>query len=202
MAGFASENLSGKVVGITDGDTLTVLVDRKPVKVRLAEIDTPERGQPWASKAKQALSAKVYGEVVRVEITDTDRYGRTVGHLYLGDRHINREMIREGHAWVYRQYVEAQSLLEDEKAARESGEGLWRLPEAERAPPWEWRAAGQGRTSREVAPAESGESFTCGTKRYCREMITCAEARFYLEKCGLTRLDGDGDGVPCEAICR
>ena len=113
LASLASEQLSGKVVGITDGDTLTVLVDRKPVKVRLAEIDTPERGQPWARKAKQALSTKVYGEFVRVEVTDTDRYGRTVGHIYRGDRHINREMVREGHAWVYRQYVEDQSLLED-----------------------------------------------------------------------------------------
>ncbi len=203
VASFASEQLSGKVVGITDGDTLTVLVDRKPVKVRLAEIDTPERGQPWASKAKQALSAKVYGQVVRVEVTDTDRYGRSVGHVYLGDRHINREMIREGHAWAYRKYLEDQSLLEDEKAAREAREGLWGLPEAERAPPWEWRAANRGRTSREVTPAgEPGRSFTCGTKRYCREMSSCAEARFYLGECGLTRLDGDGDGVPCEAVCR
>jgi endonuclease YncB( thermonuclease family) len=82
LPSFASDQLSGKVVGITDGDTLTVLVDRKPVKVRLAEIDTPERGQPWASKAKQALSTKVYGQVVRVEVSDTDRYGRTVGHVY------------------------------------------------------------------------------------------------------------------------
>jgi endonuclease YncB( thermonuclease family) len=75
--------------------------------------------------------------VVRVEVTDTDRYGRTVGHVYLGDRHINREMVREGHAWVYRKYLEDQSLLEDEKVAREAGKGLWGLPEAERAAPCE-----------------------------------------------------------------
>jgi hypothetical protein len=100
-------------------------------------------------------------------------------------------MFREGHAWVYRQYVEDQSLLEDEKAAREAGEGLWGLPEAERTPPWERRAEKRGRVSREAAPSDPGESFTCGTKRYCREMTSGAEARFYLEECGLTRLDGD-----------
>ena len=133
---------------------------------------------------------------------NTDRYGRTVGHVYLGDRHINREMVREGHAWVYRKYLEDQSLLEDEEVAREAGEGMWGLPETERLPPWEWRAAKWGRASREAGLDEPGESFTCGTKRYCREMASCAEARSYLEECGLARLDGDGDGVPCEAICR
>jgi hypothetical protein len=155
-----------------------------------------------ASKAKQALSAKVYGEVVRVEVTDTDRYGRTVGHVYVGDRHINREMVREGHAWVPRKYLEDQTLLEDEKVAREAGEGLWGLSEADRAPPWEWQAAKRGRASRVAEPSEPGESFTCETKRYCREMSSCSEARFYLGECGLTRLDGDGDGVPCESLCR
>jgi endonuclease YncB( thermonuclease family) len=80
------------------------------------------------SKAKQVLSAKVYGEVVRVEVIDTDRYGRAVGHVHLGDRHINREMVREGHAWVYRRYRENQSLLEDEEVEREAGEGLWGRP--------------------------------------------------------------------------
>ncbi len=76
----------------------------RTIKVRLAEIDTPERGQPWASRAKQALSDKVYREQAEVRVVDTDRYGRTVGHVWIGGRHINREMIREGHAWVYRTY--------------------------------------------------------------------------------------------------
>ena len=73
-----AELLSGKVVGITDGDTLTVLVDQQAIKVRLAEFDTPERGQPWANRAKQALSDKVIGQVVELQVVDTDRYGRTV----------------------------------------------------------------------------------------------------------------------------
>ena len=125
-----------------------------------------------------------------------------VGHVYLSDRDINREMVREGHAWVYRQYLEDQSLLEDERVAREARKGVWGLPEAERAPPWEWRAAKRGQAQRATEPAEPGKSFACGTKRYCREMASCSEARFYPEACGLTRLDGDRDGVPCESICR
>ncbi len=65
-------------------------------------------------------------------------------------------------------------------------------------PPWEWRKG--ERTSNRTAA--TGAVFTCGTKRYCREMTSCKEAQFYLRQCGLTRLDGDKDGVPCEKICR
>ena len=88
--------------------------------------------------------------------------------------------------------------------------GLWTLPEAERTPPWEWRAAERGGQSQAAAapatpPAartSATSGFTCGTKRVCREMTSCAEARFYLSQCGRSQLDGDGDGIPCEAICR
>ena len=70
---------------------------------------------------------------------DTDRYARVVGRIYLGDLDINREMVRQGHAWVYRKYVKDRSLLEVEADARDASRGLWRLPEAEQVPPWEWR---------------------------------------------------------------
>src|SRR5262245_38545878 len=103
--GAAAEPLSGKVVGITDGDTITVVVNRHTIKVRLAEIDTPERGQPWANRAKEALSGKVLGQVVQLQVMDTDRYGRTVAKVYCDGRDINREMVREGNAWVYRKYM-------------------------------------------------------------------------------------------------
>jgi endonuclease YncB( thermonuclease family) len=175
-------------------------VEERTIKVRLAEIDTPERGQPWASRAKQALSDKVFGEEIEVRVVTVDRYGRTVGHVWIGDRHINREMIREGHAWVYRQYLEDKTMLDDEAIARESKVGLWGLPESQRVPPWDWR-----RGKREAKPKPESvpdQTFTCGTKRKCGEMGTCAEARFYLEKCGLKRLDGDKDGVPCESLCQ
>jgi endonuclease YncB( thermonuclease family) len=82
----AAEGLTGKVVGVADGDTITVLVERQPIRVRLAEIDTPERGQPWANRAKQALSDKVFGQVVEIHVVDTDRYGRTVAKVYRDGR--------------------------------------------------------------------------------------------------------------------
>jgi len=194
--------LSGTPVSLTDGDTLTVLVDRTHIKVRLAEIDTPEKGQPWANRAKRALSDKAFGQVVELQVVDTDRYGRTVAKVFLNGRDINREMVREGHAWVYRKYLRDPTLLEDERKAREAELGLWALPEAQQVPPWEWRHGG---ATRSLVPQDTdrapGSGFTCGSKRYCREMSSCEEARFYLEQCGLTRLDGDGDGVPCEALC-
>jgi hypothetical protein len=124
-----------------------------------------------------------------------------MGHICLGARHFNREMVREGHAWVYRKYLRDRSLLDDEAAAREAEARLWSLPEAQRTPPWEWRAARRGGLPELDRAPEVGD-FRCGAKRYCREMTFCEEARFYLDVCRLTRLDGDGDGVPCEEICR
>ncbi len=188
-----------RVVAVFDGDTIEVLADGERRRIRLAGIDTPERGQPWGNRARKALSDKVFGKPVTLEVIDRDRYGRTVAQVYRGDRHINRELVREGHAWVYRKYLRDESLLEDEEGAREAGRGLWGLPEAAQTPPWEWRAgARNGVSERE----DQSAPFTCGTKRYCREMVSCAEARFYMETCGLGRLDGDRDGVPCEKICR
>lgn len=193
------DTLSGQVVSIADGDTLTLLTaERDQVRIRLAEIDTPERGQPWGSRARQGLADKVFRKQVTVEVVDTDRYGRTVGRIWLDDRDINRELVREGHAWVYRRYMQDSSLLDDERAAKNAEAGLWGLPVTQRTEPWEWRQRSRGAASEMPA----GQAFTCGTKRYCREMASCQEARYYLRECGLARLDGDGDGTPCETLCR
>lgn len=195
-----AETLSGKVIGVTDGDTIKVLVAERPIKVRLAEIDTPERGQPWAKRAKQALSHKVFDQEVEVRVVTVDRYGRTVGHIWLADRQINRELVREGHAWVYRSYLKDKTLLDEETHAQANRLGLWGLPEAERVPPWEWRRG--KRKPRPKPERQLPPNLKCGTKRKCGEMTSCEEARFYLEKCGVKQLDGDGDGVPCESLCR
>lgn len=138
-----ARELTGYVVRIADGDTLTVLIDRQQVRVRLAEIDTPERGQPWASQARQALAAKVFNRDVRVVVVDVDRYGRTVGRVYVGAHDICRELVAEGHAWVFRRYNRGKSLLNDEAEARASRRGLWGLG-GEPVPPWEWRRHAEG----------------------------------------------------------
>lgn len=89
-----SAEITGRVVGITDGDTLTILNDaRQQVRVRLAEIDTPEARQPYGSRARQALSDLAFDKTVRVVVQDTDRYGRTVGRIYEGAKDVNAEMV-------------------------------------------------------------------------------------------------------------
>src|SRR4051794_11969571 len=97
----AAAEITGRVVGITDGDTLTVLNElRQQTKVRLAEIDTPETHQLYGSRAKQALSDLAFGKSVRIVEQGTDRYGRTIGRVYAGSVDVNAEMIRQGAAWV------------------------------------------------------------------------------------------------------
>ena len=208
---------SGKVVGVSDGDTLTLLVPDgasfKQLKVRLGEIDTPESKQPYGQRAKQALSDLAYNKQARVVVQDTDRYGRTVGRVYVGGVDVNAELVKQGAAWVYRQYLKDQSLLALEAEAKAAKRGLWGLPEAERCPPWDWRkgtcATASAPASRVPAaptaaptPAASGSGFTCAGKRRCGEMTSCEEAKFYLTSCGVGSLDGDKDGVPCETLCR
>jgi endonuclease YncB( thermonuclease family) len=208
LNGMAQE-LTGRVVSISDGDTLTVLVNRQQVKVRLAEIDTPEKRQPFGTRSRQALADLVFGEQVRVDVIDRDRYGRTVGRVYAGGVDVNAQLVQQGAAWVYRQYAKDPErralLLELEDEAKQAKRGLWRLPKAQQIPPWDWRR-GKKTTRSRAAPAPSTvmaqKPSHCGTKRYCKHMTSCQEARFYLSSCGLSRLDRDGDGVPCEAICR
>jgi endonuclease YncB( thermonuclease family) len=193
--GFA-EDLTGKVVSIADGDTVTILNNNQQTKIRLAEIDTPEKNQPYGQKAKKALSDFIFGKTVRIEIDTIDRYGRTIGTIFLNDLNINKEMVKAGHAWVYVKYAKDKTLFALEKNAKENQLGLWALPEGERIAPWQWR---RGKRSMEK---ESNLSFQCESKTTCRQMQSCAEAKYYLINCGLTRLDGDKDGTPCESICR
>ena len=139
---FAAD-LSGRVIGITDGDTVTLLTsDKQQVRIRLAEIDAPESGQPYGSKSKQKLSELIFGKDVRVVVQTTDRYGRTVGRPYVGDLDVCEEMVRAGAAWVYRQYVIDKSLFDIEIEAREAKRGIWGLSEAQNMPPWKWRRTG------------------------------------------------------------
>jgi len=77
--------------------------------------------------------------MVTVQPVTTDRYGRTVAHILVDGMNVNREMVRTGDAWVYRKYLKEYSLLDLEAEARDAKRGLWRLPEFQRVPPWEWR---------------------------------------------------------------
>ena len=129
--------LSGKVVKVVDGDTLELRVDGTTHVIRLDQIDAPEMGQPWGRRARQTLHRRVAGQQVVAEIAGVDRYKRLLATLLLEGQNINRELVRSGDAWAYKQYLTDRSLLDDEAAAREARMGLWRG--ADPIPPWEWR---------------------------------------------------------------
>ena len=140
--------ISGQVVGVTDGDTLTLLTaEKRQVKVRLAAIDTPESKQPYGTRAKQALSNLAFGQPARIDVQTTDRYGRSVARVYVGERDIYAAMVEQGAAWVYRQYAHDPQLLALEAQAQAAKRGLWALSAAEQVPPWEWRQGTQERPS-------------------------------------------------------
>jgi endonuclease YncB( thermonuclease family) len=214
-----AQTITGRVVGVSDGDTLTLLEPgNKQTKVRLAQIDAPEKSQDFGQVSKQALSDLVFGKSVTVEVETTDRYGRTVGKVLVGEKDANLAQVKAGMAWVYRQYAKDPSYFAAEAAAKAAKVGIWSRPDV--IPPWEYRhggkSAGPGepggsprasaspvpaaRTVAASLPASSGGS--CGAKSTCGQMASCAEARHYLNDCGLSKLDRDGDGTPCESLCK
>lgn len=139
LVGTASAaELVGRVVAIADGDTLTVLVDRKQVKVRLTDIDAPERKQPFGTRSRQSLSEICAGKDARVVSRGKDRYGRTLARVFCANVDANAEQVRRGMAWVYERYAPRDSPLYVAQAeARTEKRGLWR--EHAPMPPWDWR---------------------------------------------------------------
>jgi endonuclease YncB( thermonuclease family) len=104
------------------------------------EIDAPEAHQPYGTLAKQVLSDLTFGRDLRVVVVDHDRYGRTVGRIYVGSTDVSAELVSAGAAWVYTKYNHDPSLPVREAEARAAHRGLWALPEDQRVPPWEWRS--------------------------------------------------------------
>ncbi len=134
---------TGKVVGVSDGDTITVMRDGRGVKVRLAEIDTPEKRQPYGQAAKRFTSNLCFGKLVTVKPATIDRYSRVVAHVILADgRHLNEEVVSAGLAWQYKRYSKSVKLAAIEAEAQGAKRGLWSKPNP--IPPWEWRKARRG----------------------------------------------------------
>ena len=131
---------SGRVIGVADGDTITVIRDKQPQKIRLYGIDCPEKRQPFGNKAKQFTSKLVFGKIVEVEPIATDRYGRTVAFVRVENVSVNEELIKEGLAWIYVRYCKLP-LCADwknlELAAQVEKRGLW--GHSGEIPPWEYR---------------------------------------------------------------
>lgn len=136
-----AETITGRVINIADGDTLTILDEsRTTIKVRLAAIDAPEKAQAYGQRGKQGLWDLCFGKPVIVKVMDTDRYGRTVGEVACAGTNANEAMIERGMAWVYRKYAKGHGhLFPIEDEARQAKRGLWVDPDP--VPPWEWRKA-------------------------------------------------------------
>ena len=129
---------SGRVVGVHDGDTLTVLTaGNVQIKVRLVEIDAPEIKQPFGQQSKQALSALVFGKDVEIRATGKDRYGRALGRMFVGRTDVNLAMVKAGMAWRFDKYSKNAAFQRAEEEARAAKRGLWRDPSP--VPPWDWR---------------------------------------------------------------
>lgn len=128
------------VVGVSDGDTLTVKDGDTKTVVRLAEIDAPEQTQPYSQVSLRNLEALCrHAKSVEIMPVDTDRYGRTVAHVHCDGVHVNWRQVEDGLAWCFTKYLkQPATCLPLEKAARESRKGLWREPQPQ--PPWEFRA--------------------------------------------------------------
>jgi len=127
----------GKVVSVTDGDTIKVLSNSIQVKVRLASIDCPEKGQPYGQAAKKFTSHMVLHKTVVVLPEGEDRYGRIIGWVFIKEINLNKALIRAGLAWHYRQYSDDPLLTALEMEARAAKKGLWSEPD--QIAPWEWR---------------------------------------------------------------
>jgi micrococcal nuclease len=197
-----------KVIAVLDGDTVLVRREGGLVKIRLAEIDAPEKAQTFGETSKHSLTGMVLGKQVRVVSQAVDQYGRLVAHLSVDGLDVNAEQIRRGMAWEYSNFHSNQTLIALQNESRQASRGLW--AQSNPTPPWEWRK--QHPSTFSTQPNAAVSSVTahanttshdsgCGNKKHCSEMSSCEEAKYYLTQCGVKLLDGNGDGVPCEKLC-
>lgn len=141
-------DFSGKVVGVSDGDTISVMRKGRAAKVRLFGIDCPEKHQDFGARAKQFTSELVFDQTVQVKVKDTDRYGRLVAEVLLPDgRSLNEALLSAGLAWWYRRYAPENKKFELlESQARRERRGLWSMKNP--VPPWEFRRSQRARPER------------------------------------------------------
>lgn len=145
--GGASNRISGTVVGVADGDTITVLdAMQQQHKIRFAFVDAPEKAQPFGMVAKQALSGKVFRQQVQVDIIEQDKYGRSVGRVWLNGQDINLSQLAEGLAWHYQFFARKNQASDDfarydavQRQAQQQRVGLWQ--DDNPSPPWNFRRA-------------------------------------------------------------
>ena len=158
LSAVNAEVIAGRIVGISDGDTVTLLnANKRQYKIRMSGIDAPEKKMPFGQRSKEHLSDLVFSKDVQVETEKLDRYGRMLGKILLDRQDINLAMVNAGLAWHYKKYQQEQTRSDRllyahaEEQARLRRIGLWRDPNP--TPPWEWRKGG-GRSAEDLAAVE------------------------------------------------
>ena len=208
LSSFA-ESFNAKVIAVLDGDTAVMKSGGFTAKIRLADIDAPEKDQPYGNESRESLLALIGNKEVQVASRAIDKYGRTVASVSINGLSVNEEQVRRGWAWKYSRSKGSRIYAVLQSEAQQSKRGLWKQSSPQE--PSQWRklhpsvkpmpqAHQQTSTKSPNKPSTFG-ALACGKKRYCSQMVTCDEAHFYLTVCGVERLDVDGDGVPCEALC-
>lgn len=186
--GFAPPHaeFTGSVISITDGDTITVLQDQTPIKVRLEGIDAPEAKQAFGSKAREALKEMCpINSTVTVEQTGTDRYGRTLGVVLVDGVSINAKMVQDGWAWHFVKYSDDETLAALEQEARAERRGLWK--DDNPLPPWEFRA-------RKAPKPAAQATYWLNTSSGVRHNQTCE----HFDNTKRGRICGPDEGRPCK----
>ena len=198
------KSLTGKVVSVADGDTITILVGHNQHKIRVDSIDCPERGQAFGNRARQFTSNQVFQKPVTIRVTDKDRYGRYVGRvIYPGKdakgklvtADLSTELVRNGLAWWYRKYApKDKELARLEEEARKAKRGLW----ADRAPvpPWEWRSREREAGRSEKPSGDATERYWLNTSSNVRHNSGCK----WFGKTKRGRFCGPEEGKACGSV--
>ena len=186
---FVERTVTGKVVGVHDGDTVTVLnANKTQYKFRLGGIDAPELKTDFGNRSKKNLSERIFGKTVKVEYSKIDKYGRYIGTVFIDGEDVNLEQIESGSAWHYKKYADEQSpedrkvYAKAETKARDAKLGIWSLPNP--VPPWNYRAdlkakQRQSRKNREYFIGSRGGCYyiaSSGKKLYVAKKF-CAGIR-------------------------
>ena len=197
--GCAAQTHRATVLSVGDGDTIRVQQDGRKITVRLACIDAPEMAQrPYSTEARTYLQQRLpVGHQVRLDVKTTDRYGRTVAEVFSGSN-INLEMVEDGQAFAYRQYLDqcnGREYLQAEERASRRRVGVWQVAGGITRP-WDFR-----RTRRSGQPSRRNSAGSPpGGRRYtCSEIGSHARAQELLRQ-GHTYLDGNRDGEACESL--
>lgn len=204
------ESFEAKVLAVMDGDTVFVQSGPFKAKLRLVNIDAPEKDQPYGKQSQESLQSLVGGKIINVESKAVDKFGRTIAVISIGDINVNEEQVRRGMAWAYSRSREGIAYARLQSEAQQAKRGLWQ--QANPQSPAQWRKLHPSEPTKHAhqqphksqPQTEKPEKFSnlaCGKKNYCSQMVTCDDAHFYLTVCGVQRLDTNKDGIPCESLC-